>query len=385
MEKLSAEYPSAIVREGGLGALLNYLPFFSTNVQRTAVTAAANCCRNIAAEQIDKVRDVFPILRDTLGQSDQRLVEQATLALIRTVESYRHNASHLESLLDVQTVTAVNAELMPAGGSPLISPSTYTHLLKALTSAAKGSPQVTLAFLKAGMSGTIYQILTGVMPPNHDQDEQGASADGQGLAGGIADMVVLQNLAHRPKEHIEEALALLCELLPPTPRDGVFDPKAYGEKALHRLRKGRKSSHVPPSDRVTRHSSRTSLADLDTPNASAPTTPLLAEPTVPAPEQSEQTTTPSIPAGAREALLKAKEEAEEQARQRLELLQSHPDLMGRFIRMTTPILVDVYAASVSPRVRTKVLAALVKAVAFASSEILRQTLMVRLASEWVSC
>ncbi|KAG8967260.1 Ubiquitin fusion degradation protein 4, partial [Tulasnella sp. 427] len=42
LEKISEEYPSAIVREGGLSALLNYLDFFSTNVQRTALQAASN-------------------------------------------------------------------------------------------------------------------------------------------------------------------------------------------------------------------------------------------------------------------------------------------------------------------------------------------------------
>ena len=109
MEKISAEVPSAIVKEGGLGALLNYLPFFSTNVQRTAVTAAANCCRNISADNFTQIRDVFPTLRETLTQADQRLVEQATLAVVRTIEAYRHNASHLEGLLDVPTVVAVNS------------------------------------------------------------------------------------------------------------------------------------------------------------------------------------------------------------------------------------------------------------------------------------
>ena len=115
MEKISAEYPSAIVKSGGLAALLNYLPFFSTNVQRTAVTAAANCCRNISSEHYQQIHDVFSTLRDTLTQADQRLVEQATLAVVRTIESYRHNAEHLEGLLDLATVIAINALLMPSG------------------------------------------------------------------------------------------------------------------------------------------------------------------------------------------------------------------------------------------------------------------------------
>ncbi|KAG8842065.1 Ubiquitin fusion degradation protein 4, partial [Serendipita sp. 411] len=53
LEKLSEEYPSAIVREGGLAALLNYLDFFSTHVQRTALQAASNCCRNMSSDSFN--------------------------------------------------------------------------------------------------------------------------------------------------------------------------------------------------------------------------------------------------------------------------------------------------------------------------------------------
>ncbi|KAI8445135.1 hypothetical protein BY996DRAFT_6424588 [Phakopsora pachyrhizi] len=53
LEKVSEELPSSIVREGGLTALLQYLDFFSTNVQRTAVTAAANCCCSVSSENFE--------------------------------------------------------------------------------------------------------------------------------------------------------------------------------------------------------------------------------------------------------------------------------------------------------------------------------------------
>ncbi|OCF37256.1 E3 ubiquitin-protein ligase TRIP12 [Kwoniella heveanensis BCC8398] len=377
LEKISVEYPAAIVREGGLGALLNYLPFFSTNVQRTAVTAAANCCRNIAGEHYSKIKEVFPTIRDTLTSGDQRLVEQATLAVVRTIESYRHTAEHLEGLLDVPTVTAINSLLMPSGGSPLVSPSTYTHLLKALTTSARGSAKVSLAFLDAGMTSTIYQILTGVLPPAHDEDEQGNSSGGQGLAGGVADMAVLQNLAHRPKDQVEEALALICELLPPTPRDGVFDPKGYTEKSLSRAKKGRRSDKSERPPHGPRRSSR--VADAASGTSTGPSTP--AGGTIPLPSDivtptanvGGSSSAAIIPSHAA-AVLKAKKEADSQMDQRLELLNSNPRLMGSFIKAVVPVLVDVYAASVVSRVRTKVLTGLVKAVAFAQPEQLRATL-----------
>nr|XP_018262246.1 E3 ubiquitin-protein ligase TRIP12 [Kwoniella dejecticola CBS 10117]OBR84404.1 E3 ubiquitin-protein ligase TRIP12 [Kwoniella dejecticola CBS 10117] len=367
LEKISAEYPSAIVREGGLGALLNYLPFFSTNVQRTAMTAAANCCRNISSDHYGQIKEVFPIIRDTLSSGDQRLVEQATLAVVRAIESYRHKAENLEGLLDVPTVTAINALLMPSGGSPLVSPSTYTHLLKALTTSARGSAKVSLAFLDAGMTSTIYQILTGVLPPEHDEDEQGGSSGGQGLAGGIADMAVLQNLAHRPKDQVEEALGLICELLPPTPRDGVFDQKSYTEKSLSRVKKGRKADRPSGPRRSSRVADATaSGASTGPPTPSGSNAPLPGDAATP---------TPASTLATREAaMIKAMKDANAQMDQRLELLQANPEVIGKFIKAVVPVLVDVYAASVVFRVRTKVLTGLVKAVAFANPDQLRSTL-----------
>ena len=376
MEKISAEVPSAIVKEGGLGALLNYLPFFSTNVQRTAVTAAANCCRNISSDYFTQIRDVFPILRETLTQADQRLVEQASLAVVRTIEAYRHNASHLEGLLDVPTVVAVNSLLMPSGGSPLLSPSTYTHLLRALTTSARGSAKVAIAFLEAGMTNTIYQILTGVLPSSHDEDEQGAAEGGQGLAGGVADMAVLQNLAHRPKDQVEESLALICELLPPAPRDGVFDSRNYSEKNWARIKRGRRSDRA---ERPTRRSSR--VADASTPGSTGESTPTTGTAPLPNAGTGTESSASDPHASLREASQKAKRDAELQIEQRTELFKARPELLAKFIKAIVPVLVDVYAASVTQRVRTKVLTGLTKAVAFADTEPLRATLKVRTAGQ----
>lgn len=303
------------------------------------------------------IRDVFPILRDVLMQSDQRLVEQATLAVLRTLESYRHNAEHLEGLLDLPTVVAINALLVPTGSSPLISDSTYTHLLKALTSAARASPKVSIAFLEAGMTNTVHYILTGVLPSSHESTSQGDADGGQSLGGGVADMAIMQNLAHRPKDQVEEALALISELLPPIPRDGVFDSRGYTEKALAKIikRGGR-------PERPRQRSSRTGEASAPSSGTGTPT------------ESAEPQDAPMGSLGVYQ--VGKKKEAEVQYQQRLALLKSHPKLVQEFMGALVPVLVDVYAASVSLRVRTKALTGLVKATAFASPEDLKATLTV---------
>lgn len=360
MEKISVEYPGAIVREGGLAAFLNFLPFFSTNVQRTAVTAAANCCRNVSTDYFTMVRDAFPILRQVLTQSDQRLVEQATLAVVRSLESYRHSAENLEGLLDLETVVAINALLTPSGGSPIISDSTYTQLLKALSSAARASAKVTIAFLEAGMTSTVHYILTGVLPSSHEETEQGDAPGGQSLGGGVADMVIMQNLAHRPKDQIEEALGLVCELLPPMPRDGVFDSRAYSEKSLAKiLRRGGRSERERPCRHASHQRGEASGS------SSGPSTP--SADTMASVQESPLASLAAFN-------LKTKRDAEAQYEQRLTLLKSQPGLISKFMRALVPVLVDVYAASVSLRVRTKALTGIVKAITFAEPDDLQLTL-----------
>ena len=220
MEKISEEFPSSIVREGGLAALLNYLDFFSIAVQRTALQAASNCCRNVSSEHFPMIAGVWPIIRNCLTYSDQRLVEFACLCVIRVVDSYyRASTENLEFLVDSGLIKAVNQLLLPAGGSPLIAPNTYTLLLRSLATSVKASPKIAVALLEADIVDTLYQILTGVLPSTVENgQEQGNGAGGQGLGGGLADMTVMENLAHRPKDQVEEALSLVSELMPPLPK-----------------------------------------------------------------------------------------------------------------------------------------------------------------------
>ncbi|KAG8830175.1 Ubiquitin fusion degradation protein 4 [Serendipita sp. 399] len=248
LEKLSEEYPSAIVREGGLAALLNYLDFFSTHVQRTALQAASNCCRNMSSDSFNMVRDVFPTIKNVLTYSDARLVEYASMCVIRTIESFsRSQTESLEQLITDDLVRSINALLIPQSTSaaPMISAATSTQFLRALSGAAKASPAISMTLLEGGIGNTAYAFLTGVLPPNNlstVQDEQGGGPLGQGVGSGVADMAVMQNLAHRPKEQVEEALGLICELMPPLPRGEGYTEKTVSRAIKAKLKESKSRS-----------------------------------------------------------------------------------------------------------------------------------------------
>jgi E3 ubiquitin-protein ligase TRIP12 len=126
---------------------------------------------------------------------------------------------------------------------------------------------------------------------------------------------------------------------------------------------------------VERSSKRISKAATDAAQGSAasPAGPVGSNPTA---TKTEEMSLPAAGALAKEAAAQAKKLAEAQMEEKVALLKSRPDLSGKFIKAIVPVLVDVYAASVAPRVRTKVLTALVKAAAFAEPDQLHATLKV---------
>ncbi|CAE6466788.1 unnamed protein product [Rhizoctonia solani] len=363
LEKISEEYPSAIVREGGLAALLNFLDFFSTNVQRTALQAAANCCRNVSIDNYNMVKDVFPIIRTVLGYADPRLVEHASLCVIRTIESFRSHPELLEGLVDPALLRA----LMSAA----VSPGTFTLVLRALSSATKSSPKIALSLLEADVAGTLYQILTGTVPPADPMDPCGG-ADAVAAAAALTDMAVMQNLAHRPKDQVEEALSLVSELMPPLPRDGVFDHRAYSEKALGRmvkakikaLKSARANSNAGPSS-----STNPEPMDItpDDPGTATPVAPGSATP-VARPGSPVHAMTPPLLPGSPVIRPVSPSAQPTPTLSRTELLRSKPELIGRYMRLMVPVLVDVYAASVSTQTRSKSLTGILKAVSFSEGE-----------------
>ncbi|KAF3029049.1 Ubiquitin fusion degradation protein 4 [Penicillium rubens] len=206
LAKISVDFPASIVREGGLTACLTYLDFFPTSTQRTAVSTAANCCRNLPHDSFPVVRDVMPTLLNVLSSNDPKVVEQGCLCVSRIVESFKHRPENLEELIEPEMLKAVLRLLLP-GTTNLIGPHIHTQFLRVLAIVSKTSPRLSNELLKMDVVDTLYQILTGVSPPR-DVDSTAVKMDS---------VLVMQALIHRPREQVFETLNVICELLPGVP------------------------------------------------------------------------------------------------------------------------------------------------------------------------
>ncbi|KAJ1019871.1 hypothetical protein NDA13_006094 [Ustilago tritici] len=412
LEKVSQDYPSSIVKEGGLSAILQYLDFFNIHIQRTAMTAAAHCCRKLTPESLSMVRDVLPIIQNVLTYSDQRLVESACKCVVRVVESYRLHPELLEQLLTGELLAALNNLLLPASSATssntTLGASVYTDVLKALGTACRSSPRLAVVLLENNIVETLYHLLTGSPAPTDTatakekadatrphgiklESEQASgpnsaaetaavavvpdagAADAAGSTVAVADMAVLQNLAQRPKEQIQEALSLVGELLPPLPRDGVFDPRAYTEKAyLKRTAKlaspSSASKSVPGA--WTQADGEKSTSDATSASAGKDTS--LATTT----EASRPSSSRSSSTRSKVTRTKSDKEVAREAAQakRIEMLHSRTVLVKRFTHLVLPTLVEVYAASVALHVRHKAINGILKIISFVDPESLGEAL-----------
>ena len=242
LEKISVEFPSSIVREGGLTACLTYLDFFPTSTQRTAVVTAANCCRNIPEESFPTVRDVMPILINTLASNDQRVVEQASLCVSRVVDSFKFHDSKLEELVSADLLKAILRLLLP-GSTNMIGPSIHTQFLRVLSTTARVSSRLSVELLKMDVVDTLYQILTGVSPPSGLE----------GVATKIDKNIIMQAIIRTPREQIFETLNVICEILPTVSQESLMfleDLQDAGHTGPDNVSMSTRSKTAPNDKRV---------------------------------------------------------------------------------------------------------------------------------------
>ncbi|GAB2267878.1 E3 ubiquitin-protein ligase upl3 [Dionaea muscipula] len=210
LKKISQEHPTACLRAGALMAVLSYLDFFSTGVQRVAVSTAANMCKKLPLDAADFVMDAIPHLTNLLHYHDAKVseavLEHASVCLTRIVEAFASSPDKLGELcnhgLVTQTASLISAS-SSGGGLSSLSTSTYAGLIRLLATVASGSSVGAKTLLLLGISGILRDILAG-----------------SGQAGSMSAAPSLS----KPPEQIFEIVNLANELLPPLPQGVISLP-----------------------------------------------------------------------------------------------------------------------------------------------------------------
>ncbi|KAH8928928.1 hypothetical protein BT69DRAFT_385596 [Atractiella rhizophila] len=355
IHKIAEECPGQLARE----------------VQRSAMDAVSRCCQKLSIDCFPLIRDIVPQLAQILHSGDKKLVESACQSFANAVHSFQSYPEKLEVLLPENVLESFLGLLVPPNSSNIDS-STYVTVLKALTTASEKSTNVAVALMDLGVGKTIFQVMTGVEPPEEGDNGMLKKREDEG-------MLVIQNLVHRPKERVLETLNLTVELLPALPKDGLFDVKAYKPKKPKEITKDvriKREEMTPalPPDNVTPAPSTTtasapetaeSTPDIKIEESSVPPTAAVVDPHVDGEGSFDFLRASMIP----------KDVAEER---RAQLLREGSDTRLRavqvFYSLLLPTLVDVYSASVSPSIRRQAVLAMLKMVTFCETNHLHTVL-----------
>ncbi|XXG75022.1 hypothetical protein AAC387_Pa07g3615 [Persea americana] len=206
LKKISQEHPTACLRAGALMAVLSYLDFFSTGVQRVALSTAANMCKKLPSDAADFVMEAVPLLTNLLHYHDSKVLDHASVCLTRIAEAFASSPEKLDELcnhgLVAQAAGLISISNSGGGQASLIT-STYTGLIRLLSTCASGSLLSAKTLLLLGISGILKDILSG-----------------SGLVGSISVSPALT----RPSEQIFEIVNLADELLPQLPQGTISLP-----------------------------------------------------------------------------------------------------------------------------------------------------------------
>ncbi|KAJ7978615.1 E3 ubiquitin-protein ligase UPL3-like [Quillaja saponaria] len=206
LKKISQEHPTACLRAGALMAVLSYLDFFSTGVQRVALSTAANMCKKLPSDAADFVMEAVPLLTNLLQYHDSKVLEHASVCLTRIAEAFASSPDKLDELCNHGLVTQAAALISTSssgGGQASLSTPTYTGLIRILSTCASGSPLGAKSLLLLGISGILKDILSG---------------------SGVSANASVPPALSRPPEQIFEIVNLANELLPPLPQGTISLP-----------------------------------------------------------------------------------------------------------------------------------------------------------------
>ncbi|KAI4369179.1 hypothetical protein MLD38_017656 [Melastoma candidum] len=138
LEKISRDQPLACLQAGAILAVLNYIDFFSTSLQRVAISTVANICKKLPSDSPSPFMEAVPILCNLLQYEDRQLVESVALCLIKITERVSQTPENLEDLCKHGMIHQATQLIQLCGKSTLSVP-VYNGMIGLLVKLCSGS------------------------------------------------------------------------------------------------------------------------------------------------------------------------------------------------------------------------------------------------------
>ncbi|EXC16279.1 E3 ubiquitin-protein ligase UPL4 [Morus notabilis] len=159
LEKISREQPLACLQAGATMAVLTYIDFFSTIIQRVALSTVMNICKKLPSECHAPIMEAVPILCNLLQYEDRQLVENVAICLIRITERVSRSSEKLDELckhgLIQQTFHLINSNSRTTLSLPVCN-----GLLGVLVKLSSGSIAAFRTLHELNISNLLKDILS---------------------------------------------------------------------------------------------------------------------------------------------------------------------------------------------------------------------------------
>ncbi|CAN0926806.1 E3 ubiquitin-protein ligase UPL4 [Linum grandiflorum] len=192
LEKISRDQPLPCLQAGAVMAVLSFIDFFSTSVQRVALSTVVNVCKKLPTECPAPLMEAVPILCNLLQYEDRQLVENAASCLIKIVERVSHSSEMLDDLCKHGLINQAT-HLVQVNSRTTLSQPIYISMIGLLAKLSSGSLNAFKALYDLNISSILKEILS-----NYD------------LSHGICAPHVVDGQGNQ----VHEVLKLLIELLP---------------------------------------------------------------------------------------------------------------------------------------------------------------------------
>ncbi|ANM70342.1 ubiquitin-protein ligase 4 [Arabidopsis thaliana] len=205
LEKISRDEPVACLNAGAIMAVLSFIDFFSTSIQRVAISTVVNICKQLSSESPSPFMDAVPILCTLLQYEDRQLVENVAICLTKIADQASESPAMLDQLCRHGLINE-STHLLNLNSRTTLSQPVYNGVIGMLRKLSSGSA---LAFR------TLYELNIG-----YSLKEIMSTYD-------ISHSVSSTHPINACSNQVHEVLKLVIELLPASP---VEDNQLASEK-----------------------------------------------------------------------------------------------------------------------------------------------------------
>ncbi|KAG5243613.1 E3 ubiquitin-protein ligase [Salix suchowensis] len=177
LEKISRDQPLPCLQAGAIMAVLSFVDFFSTSVQRVALSTVVNICKKLPSENFSPFMEAVPILCNLLQYEDRQLVENVAICLIKIAERVSQSSEMLDELCKHGLIDQAT-HLVQLNSRTTLSKPVYNGLIGLLVKLSSGSVVAFKTLYELNISSilkdmlTSYDLLHGMSSP-HVVDGQG--------------------------------------------------------------------------------------------------------------------------------------------------------------------------------------------------------------------